>query len=36
MIFPKDKLLPKQDCVAIEDEESEQVHDLQGGKDVEY
>lgn len=32
----KDELLPKQDCVAREDEENKQVHDLQGRKDLEY
>lgn len=36
MTFPEDELLPKQDCVAQEDEEYKQTHDFQGGKDVEY
>lgn len=36
MTFPEDKALPKQDCVAEEDEEYKQVHDLQAGKDLEH
>lgn len=36
MIFPPDKLFPKQDFAAEENEESTQVPELQGAMDLEY